>query len=143
MASLAIPGSNSFAGEFFILAGVFQHDWWAAAIAMIGVIYASVYMLRLYQSSMNGPVRGGEPRRVELRLRDALVLVPLIAVMGFIAFWPQALVGAISASVDNAVAPAQVAVGRPASEIHGLVIPNPPLAALPLPTAGSTEDSAQ
>lgn len=143
MASLAIPGSNSFAGEFFILAGVFRHDWWAAAIAMIGVIYASVYMLRLYQSSMNGPQRGGDARRVELRLRDVVVLVPLIGVMGFIALWPQALIGAISASVDNAVAPAQVAVGRPPSEIHGIVLPNPPSAALPLPTASSTEDSAQ
>ena len=33
MASLAIPGSNSFAGEFFILSGTFRHDWWAVAIA--------------------------------------------------------------------------------------------------------------
>ncbi len=125
MASLAIPGSNSFAGEFFILSGTFRHDWWAAAIAMIGVVYASVYMLRLYQSSMNGPARGGDPRRVELRVRDVVVLVPLIAVMLFIALWPQVLAGASSASVNAAVAPAQVAVGRPPSEIRSVVLPNP------------------
>lgn len=140
MASLAIPGSNSFAGEFFILAGVFRHDWWAAAIAVIGVVYASVYMLRLYQSCMNGPSHGGDPHRVELRLRDVVVLVPLLGVMGFVALWPQALVGAISASVNTAVAPAQIVVGRPASEIHGIVLPNP---LVPSPTTSSIEGSAQ
>jgi NADH-quinone oxidoreductase subunit M len=143
MASLAIPGSNSFAGEFFILAGVFRHDWWAASIAMIGVVYASVYMLRLYQSSMNGPTRGADPRRAELKVRDVVVLVPLISVMLFIALWPQVLVGASSAAVDNAVAPAQVVVGRPASEIHALVLPNPlPATALPSATS-SAGGSAQ
>lgn len=141
MASLAIPGSNSFAGEFFILSGTFRHDWWAATIAMLGVVYAAVYMLRLYQSSMNGPTRGGDARRAELQVRDLVVLLPLIAVMVFIALWPQALVGASSASVNQAVAPAQVAVGRPRSEIHAVVLPNP----LPVTqsTTSSTGGSAQ
>jgi NADH-quinone oxidoreductase subunit M len=142
MASLAIPGSNSFAGEFFILSGTFRHDWWAVAIAMIGVVYASVYMLRLYQSSMNGPVRGGDPRRAELQLRDVVVLVPLIAVMLFIALWPQVLVGASSASVNAAVAPAQVAVGRPRSEIRSVVLPNP-LPATVSSTSGATGGTSQ
>lgn len=143
MASLAIPGSNSFAGEFFILAGVFRQYWWAASLAMIGVIYAAVYMLRLYQSSMNGPARGGDPRRVELRAADLLVLVPLVLAMLFIAFWPQALIGASSASVDTAVAPAQVALGRPASQIKAIVPPNPLPALTPLPTASSIAGSSQ
>ena len=39
MASLAVPGSNAFAGEFFILTGVFRHDWWAATLATIGIAY--------------------------------------------------------------------------------------------------------
>jgi len=55
MASLAIPGSNAFVGEFFMLTGVFQERPLLAVLAMIGVIYASVYMLRLYQTTMNGP----------------------------------------------------------------------------------------
>jgi NADH-quinone oxidoreductase subunit M len=109
---------------------VFHHDWWASAIAMIGVIYASVYMLRLYQSSMNGPQRGADARRVELRGRDLIVLLPLIGVMALLALWPQAILGGSSASVNTVVAPAQVAIGRPANEIHALVLPNP------LPTPG-------
>ncbi len=70
MASLAIPGSNSFAGEFLILTGVFRQYWWLAALACIGIIYAAVYMLRLYQSSMNGPKKGGTGEQAELRAFD-------------------------------------------------------------------------
>ncbi len=50
MASLAIPGSNAFVGEFFILTGVFRQHRWLAVLACIGIVYAAVYMLRLYQS---------------------------------------------------------------------------------------------
>jgi hypothetical protein len=90
-------------------------------------------MLRLYQRSMNGP-RGPVPgRRVEMTLRDAVVLVPLVAVMGLIALWPQSLVGATTASVERALAPAQVVLERPQDQIRSAVVPNPPDYAQPLP----------
>jgi NADH-quinone oxidoreductase subunit M len=133
MAALAIPGSNAFVGEFFILSGTFRQHPWAAVIACLGIVYAAVYMLRLYQSAMNGPRRGAPGSRVEMDLRDAFVLVPIIAVMGIIALWPQALVGATTASVDRALAPAQQVLKRPADQIRAEVEVNPPLAARPLP----------
>jgi NADH-quinone oxidoreductase subunit M len=119
MASLALPGANSFVGEFFILGGVFNQYTWMAVIAMLGVIYAAVYMLRMYQSTMNGPVKGvaDEGRACEMRRGDALILVPLILIMFFIALWPKALVGATQASTDRAIAPAQIAAERPAAQI--------------------------
>ena len=119
MAGLALPGSNAFVGEFFILGGVFDQYAWMAVIAMIGVIYAAVYMLRLYQSTMNGPVRGVQDggRAVELGARDAVLLVPLILMMVWIAVWPGSIVGATSASTDLAVAPAQIAENRPDDQI--------------------------
>ncbi len=123
MAALALPGSNAFVGEFFILGGVFNQYAWMAVIAMVGVIYAAVYMLRMYQSTMNGPVKGvqDDGRACELRAADALVLVPLVLMMFFIALWPQGLVGATQASTDRAIAPAQVAAHR--------VTTQPPIAA--------------
>ncbi len=134
MASLAIPGSNAFVGEFFILAGTFRWHLWAAVIACLGIIYASVYMLRLYQSSMNGPHRAGrDDAATELRAYDLAILLPLIGVMLFIALWPAALVGATERSVERAVAPAQVAADRPADTIAAPVVPNPPDYARPLP----------
>ncbi|MCB9011568.1 MAG: NADH-quinone oxidoreductase subunit M [Actinobacteria bacterium] len=134
MASLAIPGSNAFAGEFFILSGVFRQDWWVATIASIGIVYAAVYMLRLYQSSMNGPLRGGEPRKVELTWADAAVLVPLIGAMAVLALWPAAIIGGTTRTVERTMAPAQLATpGFPQDLIKGSVTRNPPAEALPLP----------
>ncbi len=141
MASLAIPGSNAFVGEFFILTGVFRQHAWAAVIACIGIAYAAVYMLRLYQRSMNGPGAGIPGSRVELRARDAVALVPLVAAMGLIALWPQSLVGASTASVERAIAPSQILLERPADQIRASVTPNPPPEALPLP--GDTEPAPQ
>ncbi len=105
MSALAIPGSNAFVGEFFILAGTFQERPLLAVLACIGVVYASVYMLRLYQSSMNGPPRG-LASRAELRAGDVLYLVPLVAAMLLIALWPAAIVGSTKQSVDRAISSA-------------------------------------
>ena len=133
MASLAVPGSNSFAGEFLILTGVFRQHLWLAVIACLGIVYAAVYMLRLYQTAMNGPRRGGMASKAELRLRDLVFLAPLVVGMLFIALWPKAIVGATTASIERAVAPAQAAADRPANQIRVVIEPNPPAHALPLP----------
>ena len=133
MASLAVPGSNAFAGEFLILTGVFRQHVWLAVIACLGIVYAAVYMLRLYQTAMNGPRRGGMASKAELRGRDMVFLLPLIAAMLVIALWPRAIVGATTATLERAVAPAQAAADRPKAQIHAAVAANPPADALPLP----------
>jgi NADH-quinone oxidoreductase subunit M len=143
MASLAVPGSNAFVGEFFILAGVFRHHAWLAVLACIGIVYAAVYMLRLYQSSMNHEERGiPAGRRQELGLPDLVALVPLVLIMLFIALWPASIVGGTRASVEAAVAPAQVAAGRPADQILVPVPRNPPAENLPLPGDETAADPA-
>ena len=106
MAALAIPGSNAFVGEFFILAGVFREHTWAAILACIGIVYAAVYMLRLYQDMMNGP-RVGDGRKAEFRLPDVLAILPIVLLMGLIALWPQSIVGATRESVKRAIEPAR------------------------------------
>ena len=107
MAALAIPGSNSFVGEFFILVGTFQERPVLAVIACVATVYASVYMLRLYQGAMNGPKRGLADR-AELRWRDALYLSPLVVAMLFIALWPASIVGSTERSVVRSVGVAAV-----------------------------------
>jgi NADH-quinone oxidoreductase subunit M len=142
MASLAMPGSNSFVGEFFILTGVFRQHLWLAVLACAGIVYAAVYMLRLYQTTMNGPAHGAAPGRAELRARDLAVLLPLVAVMFLIALWPKGLVGATTATLERAIAPAQLAADRPADEIRAVIVPNPPPAAEPLPGDEEAEQAA-
>ncbi len=133
MASLAIPGSNSFVGEFFILTGVFRQHIVLAVLATIGIVYAAVYMLRLYQTSTALREKGVDARRAELRTVDYVTLAPVLIVMFLIALWPMSLMGATEASVEEAIAPAQIAAERPADQIAVEVEPNPPPEAVPLP----------
>jgi NADH-quinone oxidoreductase subunit M len=88
LATLAMPGSANFVGEFLILLGVFNSKMAVALIASIGVILASVYALRMYIRAMHNRV-GPAVTSVELTLRDALVLVPLVLAIIAFAVYPQ------------------------------------------------------
>ncbi len=58
LATIAMPGTNSFISEFLVLIGTFsRHTAWAV-IATVGIVLAAVYMLWIFQRTMTGPVRG-------------------------------------------------------------------------------------
>src|SRR5207302_2299395 len=63
LATLAMPGSSNFVGEFMILLGVFKAKLAIAVIAFSGVVVASVYALRLYIRTMHNRVRVGVDSR--------------------------------------------------------------------------------
>jgi NADH-quinone oxidoreductase subunit M len=88
LATLAMPGSANFAGEFLILLGTFTTSKAIAIVASLGVVLASVYALRMYIRSVHNRVG---PRAVsfDITLRDGLVLVPLVAAILAFALYPQ------------------------------------------------------
>ncbi len=58
LATIAMPGTNSFISEFMVLIGTFsRHVAWAS-IATVGIVLAAVYMLWIFQRTMTGPIRG-------------------------------------------------------------------------------------
>ncbi len=89
MATLAIPGSANFAGELFILTGAFDAK---AALALIagfsGITLAAFYALRMYQRTMHNRIPEGAPAGREIAVREAVVLVPLVACIVALAFYP-------------------------------------------------------
>jgi len=109
LATLAMPGSANFVGEFMILLGVFQTKLVIAIIAFAGVVMASVYALRLFIRAMHNRV-GKDVDSHEISLRDGLVLVPLVAVIVFMAIYPQLALKRSEGSTKAAVASAQAAL---------------------------------
>jgi NADH-quinone oxidoreductase subunit M len=87
-ANLAMPGSSNFVGEFLILLGVFNAKLAIAVIAFTGVGLASVYTLRLFTRAVHNRAGAGTESR-EMGFTDGLVLVPLVAVILFLAVYPQ------------------------------------------------------
>ena len=56
--SLALPGTNSFVSEFLVLVGSFPREPVFTILATVGIIFAALYVLWVYQRTMQGPVRG-------------------------------------------------------------------------------------
>src|SRR4029078_10655671 len=90
--SLAVPGSASFAGEFLILAGVFQRDWWWAAIGAGAIVLAAMYMLRLISAVLQ-ETRGQTvaDEALDLRPGELALVVPLVAGLLFLSAWPAGI----------------------------------------------------
>ncbi len=88
LATLAMPGSANFAGEFLILLGLFNTKLVIAIIAFTGVAMASVYMLRMFIRAVHNRVGAGV-KSFDLSVRDGLVLVPLVLAIIAFAVYPQ------------------------------------------------------
>ena len=106
LATLAMPGSSNFVGEFFILNGTFQAKIVYAVVATAGVVMAAFYALRLYQRTMhNRPPEGVESR--EIGLRPAFVVAPLVACIVALALYPGLILARGERSVEVALEPTQ------------------------------------
>jgi NADH-quinone oxidoreductase subunit M len=102
LANLAMPGSANFAGEFYILNGVFDSKIAFAFVAAIGIALAAFYSLRLYQRAMHNRLPDGVESR-EIGFRDGIVLAPLVAVIVGLALWPGLILERGEASVTEQV----------------------------------------
>jgi NADH-quinone oxidoreductase subunit M len=101
LATLAMPGSANFVGEFLILLGVFDSKLAVAIVASTGVVLASVYALRMYIRAMHNR-QGPAVTSFEMSLRDALVIVPLVLAIVAFALFPQRALDAGEPAVQAA-----------------------------------------
>jgi len=107
LATLAIPGSSNFVGEFMILLGLFKAKLVLAMIASLGVVGAAVYALRLYIGSMHNRV-GSRVASREIRVPEALAIVPVVIVIVVLAFYPQFGLKRSEPSLRAAIAAAEL-----------------------------------
>jgi NADH-quinone oxidoreductase subunit M len=103
LATLAMPGSANFVGEFYILNALFQAKIVFAFIAAGGVAMAAYYALRLYQQTMHNRKPEGIASR-EIGLRDAVILAPLVLCIVGLALYPQLILHRTAPTVQQTVA---------------------------------------
>lgn len=103
LASLGLPGLANFAGEILVLLGTFQqHPVWAV-IALLGVVFAAAYMLRLVQGVLWGSPRT-ERTLPDLTMREWLILLPMAILVVWLGVYPEPFLAPLHGSVSTLLA---------------------------------------
>jgi NADH-quinone oxidoreductase subunit M len=101
LASIGLPGTSGFVGEFLALLGTFETHPWMAGIAATGVIFAAYYMLPMVQRMWLNRLDKDQNRHVtDLSRREMVILVPMIALMIWIGAYPTPLLQRMETSVQ-------------------------------------------
>ncbi|MEK6777697.1 MAG: NADH-quinone oxidoreductase subunit M [bacterium] len=109
LASIGLPGTNGFIGEFLILVGAFtSHYRIAAVVGAFGIILGAAYMLWLYQRVIFNPMVIKENQKLtDLNLREFATLLPLLILVFWIGFYPAPFLDILNASVQHLIEPLQ------------------------------------
>lgn len=98
LASLGLPGLANFAGEILVLLGTFQqHPLWAV-VALLGVVFAAAYMLRLVQGVLWGAAHS-ERTLPDLTLREGLILLPMAILVVWLGIYPEPFLAPLHGTV--------------------------------------------
>jgi len=111
LASIGLPGTNGFVGEFLILLGTFKSNPVYAVIGTSGVVLAAVYMLWMVQRVFFGGCDNEENKKlIDLNGREKLIAVPLVIMIFWIGIYPGTFTGKIEPSVNKLI---EQVIGRP------------------------------
>jgi NADH-quinone oxidoreductase subunit M len=124
LASIALPLTSGFVGEFLILVGAFKWDWRFAAVAATGVILSAVYMLWMFQRVNYGPVTNEKNRALpDLTTREWWLMGPTVAVAILMGVFPGIFLRPMEPSVNKVIG---LILDNQPAQAHGGEIPQMP-----------------
>ncbi len=106
LASIGLPGTNGFIGEFLIIFGAFKARMLYGVLAATGIILGAGYMLWLYQRIFfqtpdQGYLKNGGHPVWDLDMREVALLLPLVILIFWIGFYPSTFLDYMHASVEH------------------------------------------
>ena len=111
MASVALPGTAGFPGEFLVIVGAWAVNPWVAFGAALGMILGAAYMLLLYRRVAFGRITREQLKGLlDLSPREHAVFAPLIALTLWMGVHPQSFLSFFSATVAELVQQHQAAI---------------------------------
>ncbi len=100
LSAFAFPGTNSFVGEFMILAGTFKYSIPLALAAIPGAVLAAAYMLRMLQKIIwGGTDNPDQSWLADLNSREIVTLAPFLFFVFWIGLGPQPFIDMMHTSV--------------------------------------------
>jgi len=123
MASIGLPGTSGFVGEFLALAGTYQASTWAALICTTGIILGAAYMLYLYRRVAFGDqINADAAAMSDVDKRELWLLAPLAGVALWMGVYPESFLAPIRKDVSVLVE--RLDSAKPASDSN--IIENAP-----------------
>jgi NADH-quinone oxidoreductase subunit M len=104
MASVGLPGTSNFVGEFLSLIGTYKVSTWAAIVATTGIILGAAYMLWLYWRIAFGVARTeGAAAMTDLSMREWWLLGPIAVGVFWMGIYPESFIRPFRADVTRIV----------------------------------------
>ncbi|MCS6818793.1 MAG: NADH-quinone oxidoreductase subunit M [Chitinophagales bacterium] len=100
LASVALPTTNAFVGEFLLLYGIYEYNTVLALVAGLTVVLGAVYMLRMFQRVMLGNIQPSQPVFADLNLAEKAVFLPLVLVIFACGIYPHYILKLAEPAVD-------------------------------------------
>ncbi|MCX8500693.1 MAG: NADH-quinone oxidoreductase subunit M [Alphaproteobacteria bacterium] len=114
LASIGLPATSGFVGEFLVLVGAYRVDFWLAFAAATGLILGAAYMLYLYRRVIFGKLVKEDLRTLpDLSLREIALFVPLIGLVFWMGIYPTSFTEPMAPTVKKIIADYQAAVSAP------------------------------
>jgi NADH-quinone oxidoreductase subunit M len=114
MASVALPGTAGFPGEFLVLVGAWKANPWVALFAASGMVLGACYMLWLYRRVIFSKLTKAEIKALlDLSPREYLTFAPLVVLTLWMGIYPSAFLSFFEASVAALLARHEAAMALP------------------------------
>lgn len=107
LGSLAVPLTNGFPGEFLLLNGIWNYNFWLGVLAGLTIILGAVYMLRAYGLVVFGEPKPATENFQDVNAREFLVLGIVAVLVILLGFFPQSILGLTEASVERILSAVQ------------------------------------
>ena len=115
MASVGLPGTSGFVGEFLALVGIYQVSSWVTFVCATGVILGAAYMLYLYRRVAFGEQKHADAAAMpDLDAREWLMMAPIAAAVLWMGVYPESFLSPMRA--DIAALDARLARVKPAGD---------------------------
>ncbi len=108
LGAVAVPLTNGFVGEFLLLNGVWNYNFWMGAVAGLTIIFGAVYMLRAYGLVMFGETNAETFNFADVTTREGVVLGTIAVLVLVLGFFPQPILNLTEGSVTRILGAVQL-----------------------------------
>ena len=104
LASMGLPGTSGFVGEFMVLVGALKVNFWVSLLGSMGMILGAAYALYLYRRVIFGSITRDDLRSIlDVSPREVAIFTPLIFLTFWMGIYPSSFTQFFDASVGAMV----------------------------------------